>query len=368
MVSFRPARSGGPARSREIAIWSLAVFGWWTAQGLATASQYRFLRAGEGVAVGWGYALTSALSSAYLWVPLTAAAFWLTWKAPLDSDGWRRHVPAHLAAGIAAHLVRVGAVIVLNPSVGWYREVPPLSQLLLHNVVNNISLYWLITGVAHALHFAGQARERERAGERLRAHLARAELAALRARLHPHFLFNTLNTVASLVREDASRAERVIARLSELLRQALDSTADDEVPLTRELALVRAYLEIEEARFEDKLRVRWRHSDELDDARIPPLILQPLVENALHHGLGPKRGPGIVEIGSSASQGTLILWVEDDGMGTGGTARNGSGSGFGIAGTRARLTSLYGDRASLRITERPGGGTRAEVRLPYRTR
>jgi two-component system, LytTR family, sensor kinase len=345
----------------------MAVVGWWTAQGLATASQYRFLRAGEGVAVGWGYALTSALTSSYLWVPLTAAAFWLTWSFPLERGRWRRHLPVHLAAGLIAHLFRVGAVLVLNPAVGWYREVPPFSQLVLHNVVNNISLYWLVTGVAHALHFAGQAKERERASEELRGHLARAEVAALRARLHPHFLFNALNTVAALVREDAARAERVVHRLSELLRHALESSTDDEVTLGREIALVRAYLEIEEARFEDTLRVLWRHPDDLDPARIPHLVLQPLVENALHHGLGPKRGPGTVEIGSRTLDDTLILWVEDDGVGHRGDTGNGSGVGVGIAGTRARLASLYGDRASLRITDRPGGGTRAEVRVPYRT-
>lgn len=358
------------------AAWFLAVVGWWTVQGLATASQYRLLRAGEGVSVGWASVLPAAMASAYLWIPLTGLAFWLTWRHPLEAVEWRRRIWIHLVAGPGAHLFRAVSVLALNPWVGWYDSIPPYRQLLVQNLANNVFLYWLIVGVAHALLYAGRAQERARQAEELQADLARAELANLRARLHPHFLFNALNTVASLIRDRPEAAERVVTRLAELLRNAVATASSEEIPLEDELRLVSAYLEVEKARFEERLRVVWNVEPGVERARVPPLVLQPLVENALHHGLARRRTGGTVEISAARRNGALLLAVKDEGTeepseprpegtpGTRDTPGAREGWGMGIVATRRRLVTLYGEGATLTLSHLPEGGALAEVSIP----
>jgi two-component sensor histidine kinase len=344
-------------------VWIAGVLAWWTVQGLATGSQYRFLMASEGMEASWGSVMLIALASAYLWVPLTALAFWLTWRYPLEAGRWGRRVWVHLFAGLGAHLFRAGAVVVFNPAVGWYPEQPPSPQQLAQNLANNIFLYWLIAGAAHALFYARRAQERASAAERLRADLVRTELANLRSRLHPHFLFNALNTIASLVRDRPDAAERVVTRLSELLRRALENTADDRIPLEEELTLARAYLDVEQARFEDRLRVVWRIDAEVEQVRVPALVLQPLVENAVRHGLAQRRDGGTIEISAARSNGMLRVVVRDDGVGRG--AASAEGRGIGLGETRARLAAVYGPDASLTLSHPQDGGAVVELTVPF---
>ena len=220
---------------------------------------------------------------------------------------------------------------------------------------NNLFLYLMLVGVGHALVFAQRYRERDE-------QLARAELRSLQMQLHPHFLFNTLNTVNALVRTDPDAAERMIARLGVLLRHALDGVGVQEVPLDEELDMLRTYLEIEQVRFEDRLRVEWDVDAATCAARVPHLLLQPLVENAIRHGIAPRAAEGTIRIAASRRNGSLRLAVRDDGVGM----RPGAApEGVGLANTRTRLRMLYGERQSLAVRDAPGGGVHVEIELPF---
>jgi LytS/YehU family sensor histidine kinase len=308
--------------------------------------------------VTWEHAFRTTMWSAWLWVPLTVLALWLADRLPLDRDAWRRHLPAHVGAAAGVCVFRALAVVVLNPWAGWYAELPPFREILLTSVANNLFLFWMLVGVGHALVYARRFRERDE-------QLVRAELHTLKMQLHPHFLFNTLNTVNAYVRTDPDTAERMIARLSLLLRHALASVGTQEVPLEEELRIARTYLEIEQVRFEDRLRVHWNVDPDTEAAQVPHLILQPLVENAIRHGIAPRAAEGSLEITTERRNGTLHLTVRDDGVGIPDGYR--VSNGVGLANTRARLRQLYGTRQSLEVTNAAGGGVRVHLTLPFRT-
>jgi two-component system, LytTR family, sensor kinase len=354
-----------PARGRGV--WAAAVLGWWTLNGIASASQYYFLRGSAGEAIAWADALRPGLASAYLWIPATVAALWLTWRYPLEREAWPRRLALHLGVALCVPVFRAAAVVALNPWVHWYAELPPFPTVLLSNLVNNFFLYLLLLGFVHALHFAQQARQREQVTERLRTELVQAQLHTLRAQLQPHFLFNTLNAVSALVQQDPEAAERMIARLSDLLRHTLERAGAQEVDLREELDFVESYLEIEQARFEDRLRVRWAIDPATLEARVPPLILQPLVENAIRHGIVPRSAPGTVEISSARRNGSLVLRVRDDGVGLPAATLAPRNGGVGIRSVRARLEQMYGGRHAFLLDSPPGGGVLAELSLPYHT-
>jgi LytS/YehU family sensor histidine kinase len=251
---------------------------------------------------------------------------------------------------------------------------PPmgLALLFLRSILGWLTLgvlvYVGLVSAAHWLEFAERERERERRTLALEAQLAGAELQALRMQLHPHFLFNTLNTIAALVRErDVAASVNLISRLGDVLRQILRSPERQEVPLAEELAFTRSYLEIEEVRFADRLRVRWAAEEEAMGALVPHLILQPLVENAFRHGIARREEAGLLEIGARRRGDRLLLWVRDDGPGLQLSAD--ASDGIGIANVRARLTALYREEGTLTLESVPlddGGGVCATVSLPWR--
>ena len=333
-----------------------AVVGvWWTLEGFTAATNYHRMAQAAGSALGWGRAAQTAMASAWLWIPLTILALWLAERFPLDRDSWRRYLAVHVAGAAAVIVARALAVVALDPWVHWYATLPPFGEILLTSVANNLFLYAMLVGVGHALVYARRWRERDE-------QLARAELRSLKAQLHPHFLFNTLNTVSAFVRTDPDAAERMIARLSSLLRHAIDGAGAQEVPLEEELRTLRLYLEIEEVRFEDRLRVEWRVDPGTYRAKVPHLLLQPLVENAVRHGIAPYAAAGTIQIVAERRNGSLHLAVRDDGAGLRAT---GGKEGVGLANTRTRLRQLYGARGSLDVRDAPGGGVHVEMRIPF---
>jgi signal transduction histidine kinase len=370
-----PADAGpphaAPGRPWGARWWAFAA-AWWTLDGLLTATNYHRMGTGDGSGARDWSALLPSLAGAWLWIPLSLGALWLAGRAPIERATWRRRLPVHLAAAAAICLLRAGAVVVLNPWVRWYDALPSVGDLLVASVANNLLLFGMLVGVGHALHFAARYRERD-------AQLARAELGALRMQLHPHFLFNTLNAAAAYVRTDPAAAERTVHRLAELLRHALDAARVEEIPLADELRLLGAYVEIAQVRFADRLRVVWQVAPEARGALVPNLLLQPLVENAIQHGIAPRAGPGTVTVAARREGDTLHLSVTDDGVGFGrapaapvapaGPAR----PGLGLRITRQRLRHLYGPAGAssgaerLTCDEPAGGGTRVSVRLPWRT-
>ncbi|MDF1502912.1 histidine kinase [Roseisolibacter sp. H3M3-2] len=343
-----------PRRARRRR-WGIAA-AWWTLDAFITVTNYHRMGAGD-EAQRAAVVLATAVSAA-LWVPLTVFAFWLAARVPLERGAWARRLPVHVAAALGVCLARAGAVVVLNPWVGWYPALPPLPELLATSVANNLLLFWMLVGVGHALLFADRTRERD---ERL----VRAELDALKLQLHPHFLFNTLNAVAAYVRTDPDTAERMIGRLSQLLRHTLDAAHVGEVTLAEELRVLGAYVDIEQVRFADRLRVRWDVEPEARDLLVPHLFLQPLVENAIRHGIAPRVAPGTVTIVARRQERALLVAVRDDGVGfDAGTAT----AGVGLANTRSRLAHMYGAQQRFDVRAAPGAGAAVEMRLPLRPR
>ena len=222
--------------------------------------------------------------------------------------------------------------------------------------------FGLIGGINYAVIFYHQAVDRARAVEQARAELARAELRALRAQINPHFLFNTLNSIAELIRANPDAAEDLTTRLAEVFRYTLQGSAETQVSLAQELAFVRGYLEIERARFGDRLRVEESIEPGLDGLAIPSLLLQPIVENAIHHGIATRPAGGTIAIAARKDGDLLTLEVGDDGPGLDPTAPP-AGQGFGLHSVRERLRAA-GPPHALAIDTPPNGGTRVRITLP----
>jgi two-component system, LytTR family, sensor kinase len=239
------------------------------------------------------------------------------------------------------------------------------------NLASNVLRYWLIASAYHAVAYHREVRERDVRAVRLEASLVQARLDSLQGRLHPHFLFNTLNSIGALIREDPAAAERMLGSLSELLRASLSAEPSREVTLERELELLRQYVSIQQVRFQDRLSVSIETAPDVMQAYVPHLVLQPLVENAIRHGIAPHEAAGHVRIAAGRAGERLRLVVEDDGVGLNGRGpavyRRQGESGFGLSGTEARLQQLYGRDASIDLQPRTPSGVSAIVDLPFHT-
>jgi LytS/YehU family sensor histidine kinase len=228
-----------------------------------------------------------------------------------------------------------------------------------------------VVAAVHGWTYYGRFRERERAAaalavraSRLEAQLARAELDALKMQLHPHFLFNTLHSISALIHADPEGADLMVSRLSDFLRMVLDHAGAQELALRDELAFLERYLEIQRTRYRERLDAAMEIDPETLDARVPNLILQPLVENAIRHAVEPRAAGGRVRVTARRENGTLHLAVRDDGPGLRDAPR--SGNGVGLANTRARLAQLYGGAHAFELRNHPEGGLEVSLALPYR--
>jgi LytS/YehU family sensor histidine kinase len=230
----------------------------------------------------------------------------------------------------------------------------------------NFAVYALLVAGWHAVTFYRHAREREAQAAQLAQQLAEAELAALRMQLNPHFLFNALNAVSSLMLRDVPAANRMLARLGELLRLTLEGSRQQEVPLEQELAFIRRYLDVEQVRFGDRLQVEVNTPADALQATVPTLLLQPLVENVMRHAVAPAQGPVSLTICAVRENGSLVVEVRDSGPGGAAPKSASQGHGIGLANTRQRLQQLYGDAQQLSLTRHADGGTTVRITLPYR--
>jgi LytS/YehU family sensor histidine kinase len=264
------------------------------------------------------------------------------------------HLACWAALGLLYEFMRTG---ILGK---FTEEFFRVSQFLLYV---EVILYWAILGAGLARHAFRQAHERELKAQALEAQLQQAQLLALKQQLQPHFLFNSLNTVAMLVRNgESQQAVQMIAGLGELLRWSLSENAAQEVPLAAELESARRYLAIEQFRFPDRLRVEVSVPEELLSAAVPNLILQPLVENAVRHGIAKSSSASLVRISAERQASALALRVEDDGEGFPAEWQ----PGVGLRNTRARLARAYGAQAELNVTQPETHGASVHLRLPYR--
>ncbi len=232
-------------------------------------------------------------------------------------------------------------------------------------------IYWATVSICHAISNFRRSQQRERRTLELEASLAEAKLHALRMQINPHFLFNTLNAISTLVHTKPEAADNMIGNLSELFRASLDTTAEQEIPLRRELAFLSHYLEIEQTRFEDRLTVEQHFDPAILDALVPTFILQPLVENAVRHGIEPKRSPGLIKLTGYRQENILHLSVSDDGPGlakaSGKDDKRATSHGIGLANTRARLQELYPGKFEFKLTSEAASGCLVILEIPYHT-
>lgn len=315
---------------------------------------------------------------------LTPPVFWVSRRWPIATPIAGRRVALHIGAALlfcvgwatSGKLLEMVLSFMFDPTFSpivkaiygtgtWNDVVANWLGWVLTTLPFGCVVYFSIAGIAHAIRYFTEANEREVQIARLAEQLTGARFAALQAQVNPHFLFNTLNTIAVLVRDnDRDGAVRIVEQLSDVLRRTLNRHQANEVRLDAELDLVRQYLAIEQARFSDRLRPAWRIDEDVMSAAVPSFAVQHLVENAIRHGIARRTEAGVVEIAARREGNQLIVTVRDDGPGVATVAS--APAGHGIASTRERLTALYGMHASLDVAPAPGGGTIATLRVPFR--
>ncbi|HTU88857.1 MAG TPA: histidine kinase [Gemmataceae bacterium] len=360
-----------PETSRPFRL-GLAVFLVWTLISLCQAAQYHFFPDPDDYphSFPWTRALGLSFALWYTWGLLGLFAYRLSRRFPLERNHWPRRLAVHVVSclGFAAVKIFIDYPIIR----GLYCPRPDILTLpvfLRMSLIGQfffrfILYYWAIIAGCHALDYYGKYREGQLRTAQLEAGLTRARLQLLKTQLQPHFLFNTLNAISALVHMDVEAADRMLARLGDLLRLALEDFAVQEAPLARELAIVRSYLEIEQGRLGPRLRVDWDIGADACDALVPTFLLQPLIENAVRHGIAPRIEPGRIEVRVRRKDAELQLEVRDDGPGL--PAGADVGGGVGLANTRARLLHLYGTAQRLEIGNLPHGGCLARIVLPFR--
>jgi len=305
-----------------------------------------------------------ALNAALWFAPalLLRPIFWISNRYRFDSDRWMRAIVIHLIAfigfSIIHTMVMLGTRISLWPELLRRRTIPYLAWVqtsYLSNVEMALMMYAAIVGLCYALGYYHESQARAVKAANLETSLVEARLKTLEAELHPHFLFNTLHAISTLVHSDPEAADRMISRLSDLLRLTFDRSGAAQVTLKEELEFLQKYLEIEQIRFQDRLSIHFDIDPETLDAEVPRLILQPLVENAIKHGISPRAGRGHVEISATRQHDDIWIEVRDNGVGLSTSARARLNSGVGLSNTRARLEYLYGDAQRLEFTEGESG-------------
>ena len=332
----------------------------WTALALLATTQSALSLAYRGQRVQWAQLLAWGLLDWYTCALFIPPLLWLVRRAPLERVTWPTRLPVYVAATVAFAIAKYALTVPLQR--GLFGAQRTLGGALAGNLISEMMIFWAVVGVLHAVELYRRVQEREAQAMALRAQLGESQLAALRAQLHPHFLFNALNAATTLVHRDANAADAMLTQLGDLLRHALRSDPRHETPLREELGFLDRYLSIMRTRFGDQLTVQRHVPSDLDGALVPTFVLQPLVENALEHGVRRLDGPGCVEIEASREEDRLVLSVRDNGSGTPDGAREGLG--IGLTNTRARLAALYGANAELRLTPRAHGGMEAALRLP----
>ena len=364
----RPLRWLFPApRAGRLAV-GLAA---WALVGVLDGVESYYKRLGRVDEMTWGQAVAAGLLLWCGWMLVGLVVFAAARRYPLVGPNWPRRAAAYLAAGCVCVLAKLAldwpvVVAFFCPGIEHVSLVEYFAGLVRGYGFRYYLIYWGLVGVGHALNSFRQLADREQRAVQLEGKLAAAQLQLLRSQLQPHFLCNTLNAISALIHRDVEVADRMVARLGELLRLSLDRFGAQEVTLEEELEFLNRYLEIEQERYGTRLRVREQVEPGLLRAWVPPLILQPLVENALKHGIGPGKKGGRITVRARRDrhQGRLRLEVEDNGVGLAPDYRRG----VGLTNTHARLRQLYPGAFRFELRSAPSGGTLAVLELPFRTK
>ncbi|MEM1268898.1 MAG: histidine kinase [Bacteroidota bacterium] len=355
---------------RPLIRWGL-LFAFWTIVGVFYVGRYSVLMwmNDRPVDTGW---MTMTLVGWWMWVWQTPVIWMLARRFPVERPLKWGHLGIHVAGALIvvtlATLLYTGLARLIIPEANADVSYATfLLEVLVSTLPFDLLLYGAVVGVAQGFAYYRQYRRREIRASQLKTQLARAQVKALKMQLHPHFLFNTLHAVSALMDQDVKASQRMLVLLSELLRLSLDNVDQQEVSLDQELAFVQRYLAVQRIRFGDSLEVDFNVEDGVGNARVPNLVLQPLVENAIKHGSAPEGHTSRLLVSAHTEGDDLILSVTDNGAGL----PSGDGAppteGIGLRTTRERLHQLYGPEYRLRFEPSATGGLTVSVRLPFHT-
>ncbi|HEX7174864.1 MAG TPA: histidine kinase [Pyrinomonadaceae bacterium] len=361
-----------PVWQRRWFLWAL-IFGVWTFLAFFFTGQVYFSRRIMERPIPWSEVAREQFIYPYMWALATPLILWLAGRYPVERPRLKQHLLIHLLFSTALTVLIMSAfqfvyyVLYLMPQGKTFSPVSML-RATVFNASENYGLYGLIVLLHHVYRYYNRFRQGELRASQLEARLSQAQLQALKMQLHPHFLFNTLHSISSLVHKDPEAADKMLARLGDFLRMTLENSGAQEVKLKQELEFLRCYLEIERIRFRDRLTTEMNIDPKSLDTRVPNLILQPIVENAIRHGVAPRSAPGRIEIESKQHNGTLRIEVRDNGPGLLPNQRADGllHKGLGLANTKARLEQLYGAAHRLELAENPGGGLLVALEIPTR--
>ena len=347
------------------------IFGIWTFIGVVFTLQGYFTSYRSERPMPFFESVYMQMTWAYLFALATPLVLWAAAHLPLDRQHWLRnallHVPISIVLGVA--LTALGRVLIwlkFGYPLGRPLTLESVTRFVIANFSEAIGIYLLIALTSYAFNYYRRYRSGQLRTLQLEAQLSQAQLEALKMQLHPHFLFNTLHSISALLKKDTEAARRMITRLGDFLRMTLENSGAQEVTLQQEIEFLRCYLEIERIRFQDRLVTRVNVEPEVLDAKVPNLILQPIVENAIRHGITPRSTPGIIEIEAKPQNGLLRIQVRDNGPGIGNHRSPDTlfRKGLGLANTESRLERLYGQTHSFDFEDDPGGGLVVTLEIP----
>jgi len=346
----------------------LLIFGCWMAVAALNNTQSYYFMLSVDRTSPWWKLLPSSILYFGLWALLTPLVGWLAKRFRLSRNDWALKLGLHvlIAIGLAFIERAVFELIFMNATATPERPFSwkTFYQVLLRYFDYGVYYYFIILLLNHALEYYRRFQNEQISAAQLKAELAQAQLQALKMQLHPHFLFNTLNAIAVLIEDDPKAARAMLGQLSDLLRLTLENVERQEVPLRQEMEFLDQYLQIQQTRFGERLAIRKAIDPATIEASVPYLILQPLVENAIRHGVESVPGPAVIEISSSRQDGMLELRVRDTGPGLTNDSYTLSKRGVGLANIRGRLQRLYGERHRFELNNAEGGGLQATMLIP----
>ena len=344
----------------------------WTLFALFFTSQFVLQSQFLGRPVPFFQVLMWQLVSGYVWFALCPLIVFLARRFPFEKETWKVAIPFHIAAGVVVSLFQQGIDALILPLLGY----PPgagfanfweaYKFFVSFNLHLSLQIYWAVVGVWSAYNYYRKYRERELQTSQLEARLAQSRLQVLKMQLHPHFLFNALNAISELIHRDPEAADRMLTDLSDLLRMSFENLEVQEVSLKQELEFLNKYIEIEQMRFHDRLVVELQIAPDTLDATVPNMILQPIVENAIKHGISPRASGGRIDIEATRSNGHLEIKVQDNGLGIPFGDTDNLPEGVGLSNTRRRLKHLYGDRHKFSIIASGRQGVTVDLAIPFR--
>ncbi len=359
-----------PPKSKPWLKWAV-IFLCWTGFALFFTTQSYMFQARSGGTIEWKKTLFNWLLGSYTWFVVTPIILKLSDRFPLQRGKLLRSVGIHFRAAPFFNVINIilfviARGVILSPFPGARSFFESVRSYVIAEFHGGMLVYWVIIGISQAMDYYRRYKDRELSASNLETRLAEAQLDALRMQLHPHFLFNALNSVSVLMRRDVDAADRMLLQLSNLLRVTLARNSAHEIRLKQELEILERYLEIEQIRFQDRLTVRMQVDPSALDALVPQLFFQPLVENAIRHGIADRETGGVINIRAEHQNGMVRLQVRDNGPGLN-ISRGDLTEGVGLSNTRSRLEYLYGSGGRFEAHNAEEGGFIVAAAFPFHT-